>query len=91
MPLWSRDGHQLYFWQGGTLMAAAVHTERGFVADAPRVVFGPSRMRFFAGLTRNQYDLTPDGGFVINANATDTQSATITLVQNWKQALARRQ
>jgi len=82
MPLWSRDGRELYFWQGMKLMAAAVHTEHGFVADAPHELF-ETRLRNFVGLSRNQYDITPDDRFLVNVNVSQQPNRSITLVQNW--------
>jgi serine/threonine protein kinase len=82
MPAWSKDGHELYFWQGPKLMATTIHTDHGFVADAPRPLF-EARMRSFLGVSRNQYDVTPDGRFLVNVNVSEQANQTITLVQNW--------
>ena len=67
-------------------MAAAIHTDQGFVADAPRVLF-QARLRAFVGLSRNQYDLTPDKRFLVNINVSDQANQSITLVQNWTRKL----
>lgn len=91
MPVWSRDGGELYYVTlDGKLMAATVHKERGFVADAPRLLF-ETRMRSIVGLSRSQYDVTADRRFLINAANEESQStASITLVQNWMVKLPRR-
>jgi serine/threonine protein kinase len=82
MPAWSRDGRELYYCApDGKLMAAAVHTEHGFLADAPRPLFN-SNVRIITGVTRNQYDVMPDGKFLINT-ALESPNSAVTLVQNW--------
>jgi hypothetical protein len=88
MPSWSRDGREIYYMaHGGRLMAATVHRERGFVADAPRMLF-EVHLRTFIGMTRNQYDVTPDQRFLVNVKADDeTAAASITLIQNWRARL----
>ncbi len=88
MPAWSRDGHELYYCApDGRLMAAAVHAEHGFLADAPRPLFA-TNIRILAGVTRNQYDVTTDGRFLINTVA-ESPNTAITLVQNWTAKLPR--
>ncbi len=90
MPTWSRDGRELYYYTiEGKMMAATVHADRDFVADAPRLLF-QSRLRGFVGITRNQYDVTPDKRFLINVTSPGKETtASITLVQNWRQKLGR--
>ena len=82
MPAWSPDGRELYFWQGNKLMAATVHHEQGFVADAPHPLF-EARVRTFVGVSRNQYEVTRDKRFLINVNVNAQTNPSITLVQNW--------
>src|SRR5205085_12174440 len=61
MPRWSPDGRQLYFvGPDGKLMAAKVHAEKTFSADAPQPMFA-TRLRLLNGITRAQYDVMPDG------------------------------
>jgi serine/threonine protein kinase len=88
MPIWSPDGHELYYVSSdSTLMAAAVRVGRTFEADTPRVLFTPG-IRLVTGVTRRQYDVSRDGRFLINMNPPETQAMPgITLVQNWKAKL----
>jgi eukaryotic-like serine/threonine-protein kinase len=37
-PCWSRDGHQIFYWHGTTIMAANVRSGSQFVVDAPRAL-----------------------------------------------------
>ena len=82
MPTWSRNGHELYFLHGPTLMATTIHTDNGFVADAARPLF-ETRIRPILGLTRNQYDVTADGRFLVMSSLSDQPDQAFTLVQNW--------
>jgi len=86
MPAWSHDGRELYYCTpDGKIMAATVHTDHGFVADAPRLLFS-TNIRNVAGVTRNQYDVTADGKFLINT-LSESQNTTVTLVQNWREKI----
>ena len=91
MPAWSRDGRQLFYvTPDGKMMAASVHPSGDqFVADAPRVLF-TTGMRQLSGVTRNQYDVMPDGKFLVNVvSAEDRRIVPITIVQNWTEKLKR--
>ena len=89
MPLWSADGHRLFYIAAdGTIMAAAVHTGSLFLADRPHTLFAPG-IRLVTGVTRRQYDVSRDGRFLINLNPPESRPTThITLLQNWTQKLA---
>ena len=84
MPVWSRDGQQIHYYSlDGQLMTVSVQTTPSFSADPPRLQF-PVRLRVFTGLTRAQYDVAPDGRFLVNVIAEEQrESEPITLVQNW--------
>ncbi|HEX7189999.1 MAG TPA: hypothetical protein VF381_00365, partial [Thermoanaerobaculia bacterium] len=86
-PVFSRDGHSLFFVSGdGKLMQTAISTTGGFSAQTPQALF-PVRLRENGGATA-QYDVLPDGSFVLNA-IPDNASSPMTLVVNWREALAR--
>ncbi len=62
-PVWSRDGRELFFVSGETMMAADVETSGVFRAGAPHALFtGPYDLR--TPPVRN-YDVGPDGKFVM--------------------------
>ncbi len=91
MPRWSRDGRQIFYYSAdGKLMAASVRPGATFSVDAPRILFAV-RMRTHASVTRNQYDVSPDGRFLINVVPLDQASPPITLVQNWPLLLRDKQ
>ncbi len=84
MPVWSANGHELYYAApNGAIMAATVHAGIAFLADTPRALFSP-RIRLITGVTRRQFDVSRDGRFLVNTLPLDSQAVSgITLVQNW--------
>jgi Tol biopolymer transport system component len=88
MPRWSPDGRKLYYVApDGKLMAAAIHAAQTFSADAPQPMF-LTRLRLLTGITRTQYDVLPDGRFLMNnAIAGSEKQSLITVVQNWTRKL----
>jgi hypothetical protein len=60
MPIWSRNGRELFYRTEDQRIMVANYTVKGetIVADKPRVWFG--RQLANLGLTMN-FDLTPDG------------------------------
>ena len=88
MPRWSPDGRRLYYvGPDGKLMAAVVHPGKTFSADAPQPLF-LSRLRLVNGITRTQYDVMPDGRFVMNIGIPGSErESMITLIQNWTRKL----
>jgi Tol biopolymer transport system component len=85
-PVWGRDGKSLYFVaEGGQLTETAVSTQNGFTTQTPRPLFGV-RLRESA-IDVAQYDVAPDGSFIVNA-IPDNANSPMTLVVNWREALA---
>ena len=93
LPLWSRDGKELFFssLDGRQMFAVVVQSGTTFVAGRPQVLFETGMLRQTAG--SRPYDIAPDGRFVIihsgqTEAAGDAASAMI-LVQNWFEELKR--
>jgi len=84
-PVWRPDGHELYYLNPAGAMMAAPITVTGATLDpgAPVVLF-PARIAGggVESLQGRQYDVAPDGRFLIN-RAIDEAPAPITLLQNW--------
>ena len=85
-PRWRRDGKELYYIApDGTLMAVPITiTGTTFEAGPPTALF---QTRIAYGGTsppgvRAEYDVAPDGRFLINSLAEETTSP-IVVVQNW--------
>ena len=82
-PRWEPHERELYYQNGGKLMAVAIQTHATLVAAAPRLLFdGP-----YVGM----YDVARDGRFImIEHKPSEEPSPQITLVQNWFEELKRR-
>jgi hypothetical protein len=80
-PLWSADGHEIYFAApGGEIMVAVVATTASaFAAEKPVVLF-PARVRPQA--FNQEYAVTKDRRFVVNSIQVDDRPTPITVVLN---------
>ena len=93
LPLWSRDGKEIFFIgpDGRQMFAVAVQSGTTFVAGRPRVLFETGMLRQTAGI--RPYDITADGRFVIihsgEAQAAAGTASDMILVQNWFEELKR--
>jgi Tol biopolymer transport system component/predicted Ser/Thr protein kinase len=84
-PRWRADGKELFYVEGGTLMATPVSTSPSLTVGSPEALFSAPSL---AGARNNflNYDVTPEGNkFVIKETVeTDTESQpVIRVVQNW--------
>jgi eukaryotic-like serine/threonine-protein kinase len=92
-PRWSRDGRELYFRQGDSMMAVAVNEDAEQPFSAVTKLFErPALMSTVATANSWTYDVASDGRFLmIDSGApTDSAEGTIVVVQNWTEELKRR-
>jgi serine/threonine-protein kinase len=88
-PRWSRNGRELFFKSGGQLMAVAVPPGPSFLPGDPHPLFSVAGFR--AARNRPQYDVAPDGRFVMIRQS--GAAAGIVYAEHWfaeLQARARR-
>ena len=78
---WRADGKELYYMApDGKLMAAPIAAQANTLIPGTPVALFQTR----AALSlRAQYDVAPDGRFLINQTLADSSSAPITLLLNW--------
>ncbi len=85
-PAWRPDGKELYYLNpAGEMMAAPITVSGATLEPGAPVRLFPTRIhRWRRGLSiqGRQYDVAPDGRFLINT-VLDTAAAPITLIQNW--------
>jgi serine/threonine-protein kinase len=81
-PAWSRDGRELFYLSGDALMRVQVRPGGEWNPGPPTQVFKGSFVWSVPAFTGRQYDVAPDGRFLVLKSA-DSESATIMLVQNW--------
>jgi hypothetical protein len=85
-PRWSHDGKHIFYIQGDRkLMEADFDPVKG-TARAPRVLFQTHIIASRA--TMHQYDVAPDGRFLINSFPTGS-SAPLTLLTGWTALLKK--
>jgi len=83
-PVWRRDGHELYFRSGDSMMAARIETHPEFSIGQPQQLF-----RLFKGWSPGRfspYDVAPDGRFLMIRNEPQNISQ-LNLVLNWFEEL----
>ena len=86
-PLWARDGRELFYLNGASLMSVRVQTTPAFSAAAPTKMFDG---QYFAGILGRTYDVSPDGTrFLMIKNASDSTAtpADMVVVLNWTEEL----
>jgi eukaryotic-like serine/threonine-protein kinase len=91
-PLWSRDGRELVYRSGTRMVAVPVDTTtRGFSAGKPRVLFEGRYVTDGLEVMRLDYDLAPDGRFLMIKPGTGEQApGGLHVVMNWVDELTRR-
>jgi serine/threonine-protein kinase len=93
LPLWSRDGRELFFSSRDSRQILAVPVQSGtmLIAGRPQVLF-EFAMLSIQGEVR-PYDIAPDGRFlIIGSGQADSGSGTpsnMIVVQNWFEELKR--
>jgi len=86
-PVWSRDGKFLYFQDlANRLNESAVSTANGFAAHPPQPLFWIRGREGDLGVA--QFDVAPDGTFIVNA-IPDNATSSMTLIVNWRTTLAK--
>jgi hypothetical protein len=84
-PRWRRDGKELfYIAPDGRLMAAPVAIGRdSFEPGTPVALFPTRIVGGGVSLFAAQYDVAPDGRFLINVSQEEAVTSPITLLLNW--------
>ena len=86
-PRWRPDGTALYYIAPDSRLMAAPIASSG-TALQPGLPTALFQARIVGGGTQNislrqQYDVAPDGRFLINVNADESTAAPITVITNW--------
>ena len=91
-PLWSRDGRELFYWEGNAMMDVAVTTDGPFVFNTPVQLFSGRYLTFPTGIGRG-YDVARDGRFLLIQPGNESKAAaprSIVVVQNFAEELKQR-
>jgi serine/threonine-protein kinase len=86
-PQWSRDGRELFYRSADRMMAVTIETRPAFRASAPRVLFEGRYTRM--GWPQANYDVAPDGRFLMIRGDEQVLPTTLRAVLNWSEELRR--
>jgi Tol biopolymer transport system component len=81
LPVWSRDGKELFYTSGNRLMAAEVVMSPQFSARPPRQLFESDEYDWSGQAPA--YDVAPDGRFVMLHRGPAAAPAPVTVILNW--------
>jgi eukaryotic-like serine/threonine-protein kinase len=80
-PRWSRDGRELYFKSATHMMAVSVDGRSGLDVGDPRALFSIAEYR--SARNRQQYDVAPDGRFLLIRDPTRGEAAPVVYMQGF--------
>ena len=80
-PAWSRDGKQLFYSMSARLYAVDVTTAPAFQSSEPRTVY--------TMLDGGEWDVAPDGRFLVVQSSAQNAAAPIKVVLNWQAGLKK--
>jgi len=89
-PVWSRDGRELFYLNGDTMMAVAVQGEPELRFGAPDELFNGPYFHSY----RPSYDVAPDGRFIMiqrdTAGEHSETASSVVVILNWFNELEER-
>jgi hypothetical protein len=85
-PVWSRDGKELFYRNGNKMMAAAVETKDEFKITGYNELF---EGRYLSMASLQNYDVAPDGRFLMIQEPAESTPLGINVVLNWFDELER--
>src|SRR5262249_36550283 len=90
LPVWSRNGRELFYRDSGNIMGVEVTTQPVFSVSAPRVIVPATAIANFPSGPDN-FDVSPDGQrFLIHQQSSEAgQTVQIQYVLNWSRELQR--
>ncbi len=81
-PVWSRDGTEIFFVRGSTMMAVEVDAGAIFRSGAPRSLF--SGGYHLCNPPRRHFDVGPDGRFVVvGRNLVSSEPRELVVLDGW--------
>jgi serine/threonine protein kinase/Tol biopolymer transport system component len=89
-PRWRADGREIFYISPDAKMIAVPFRSSGPAPGigTPVTLFQTRKVRGGTGNVQQQYDVSPDGRFLINVNADENVASPIMLIMNWKTPIA---
>ena len=78
---WSRDGKELFYVEGETLISVSISLQPSFSMGRRRKLFSIPELAATHGPQR--YDVSPDGKRFVTLEMVETGSHEIRVVENW--------
>jgi dipeptidyl aminopeptidase/acylaminoacyl peptidase len=88
-PRWSRDGRELYYLDGRTMLAVPFEAAEDVPSGPPRRLFDVPIHVIVRTFAPFKYDVAPDGRFLIIVRASEAPPPPLVLVLNWQAGLAK--
>jgi len=79
-PAWGSGGRELFYRQGTKMMAVTIDAA-GPIQSGPRVLFDADFVR--GTLDTANYDVMPDGRFVMVQRSSQSSEQTLHVLMNW--------
>jgi hypothetical protein len=90
LPLWSANGHELFFIRGRSIYAVPVTTGGGFATGTPQKLFEFPISAVLTSDTSTTYDIAPDGRFLaVRRRSAEAMGGHLVVVLNWLEKLKR--
>jgi len=90
-PIWSADGHRLYYRAGDNVMAVSITTAPAFRLGTPEVLVEEDYEGLLGTVDRPNYDVAPDGRILMLRIPGNTlKHSQVRLIQSFFQDLTRR-
>ena len=87
-PVWSRDGRELFYWNGDRLYVVGIESGETFQHDTPPPLFERAHRR---GTFSQGYDVAPDGQrFLIVTPEGQVAASRLDVILNWHEELKAR-
>jgi hypothetical protein len=89
-PMWSPDGRELFYRLGDKMMAVSITAEQDLSLVTPEALFeGNYQPGYIAQGINTNYDIAPDGRFVMIRPEETSAPTQLNVVLNWFEELKR--
>ncbi len=90
VPVWERDGKQLFYRESGNIMGVDVRTQPVFTASTPRVIVPAKAIGTPQSVMIDPFDVSPDGErFLVHQQSEGSKTPQINVILNWSEELKR--
>ena len=79
-PVWSRDGKELFYRSGDKMIAAQIEAQPEFRVTKIEELF---EGKYLSRVNRRDYDVSPDGRFLMIRESQASTPLGINVVLNW--------